>query len=171
MHPLDTIGYRLSNAHHRVNHALAALLRAHCLERGKAYVITPPQWGLMAVLDTTTGQPIGVLAQKLAIDAAALTGTVKRLEQSGLIERVHDQQDRRIVNISLTTEGQDIVNSLDPVVAAFDEQIFPREQQQAFFAQLNQILSRVSLLVPEAESHFDFAIESLRQQEHEQEDK
>lgn len=169
MHPLDTIGYRLSKAHHRVNHALADILRAHCSERGKAYVITPPQWGLMAVLDTTTGQPIGMLAQKLTIDAAALTGTVKRLEQSGLIERVHDREDRRVVNISLTAEGQDIINSLNPVVAAFDEQIFPRDQQQAFFAQLNRLLARVSMVVPEAEGRFDFAIESLRQQEHEDE--
>lgn len=169
MHPLDTIPYRVSHIHHRVAHAFAEVLRTHCAERGKPYVLTPPQWGMMAVLKTTAGQPIGAIGEKLGIDPAALTGTIKRLEQQGLIERVHDHEDRRVVNVSLTAEGQDILRSLEPEVAAFNERLLPDDQRQALFEQLQHLLARISEVVPGMGNRFDLPPEYLWQQDHEHE--
>ncbi len=144
----DLVVYRLMQAHLRVGHSFAELLRAHCVERRKPYVVTPVQWGLMVVLDSMQGQPIGALSEKMRIDAAALTGVIKRLEQSGLIERVHDRVDRRVVRISLSEKGQDIYRSLVPLVKTFNEQILPPEQRPAFFTQLETIAERAEALAP-----------------------
>ncbi|EFH84929.1 hypothetical protein [Ktedonobacter racemifer] len=58
------------------------------------------------------------------------------------------QVDRRIVRLSLTSEGREIVHQLDPVVIAFNERSlhgFSPEQQQTLQEQLRQIVSNVVL--------------------------
>lgn len=162
MQPQDTLGYWLYYAHRCVAYAFFEVLRAHCIERGKAYVITPPQWGVMAQLSDNDGQTIGTLAQKLGVEAPATTGTVTRLEQSGLVERVHDREDRRVVNVSLTAEGQDIVHSLQPVVAEFNERILSGDQRQAFLEQLQHIIANVSTGEPGTGDRFGLLSEHMR---------
>jgi DNA-binding MarR family transcriptional regulator len=169
MQPQDTIGYWLSYALRYVGSAFFEVLEAHCMERGKAYVITPAQWGVMALLSATGEQTIGLLAQQLSVDAPAITAIVRRLEQSGLVERVHDREDRRVVKVSLTAEGQDIIHSLDPVVAAFNEQLLSHDQRQVFLAQLQHLIARISAVAPDTGTRFCFLREHLRQQEHEHE--
>lgn len=169
MQPQDTIGYWLSYAMRYVGSAFFEVLEAHCRERGKAYVITPPQWGLMALVQAHGEQTVSALAQQLGVDAPAITAFVRRLEQNGLVERVHDREDRRVVKIYLTAEGHDILRSLDPVVAAFNERVLPLDQRQAFFEQLQQLIAAVSTLAPDVGNRFSFLAECLRQREHEHE--
>jgi DNA-binding MarR family transcriptional regulator len=171
MQPQDTIGYWLSYTLRYIASAFFEVLRAHCVERGKAYAITPPQWGMMAILSAHGEQTISMLAQKLSVDAPAITAIVGRLEQSGLVERVHDREDRRVVKVYLTAEGQDIIRSLDPVVAAFNERLLPGDQRQAFFEQLQQLIATVSTIAPGTGDRFSFLSKYLRQKDHKQEDR
>jgi DNA-binding MarR family transcriptional regulator len=170
MQPQDTISYWLSYAQRYVGSAFFEVLEAHCVERGKAYVITPPQWGMMALVSVNGEQTVSALAQHLGVDAPAITAFVRRLEQSGLVERVHDREDRRVVKVYLTPEGQDIIRSLDPVVAAFNERIVPRDQWQAFFEQLQQLIATVETVAPGAKSRFSLFKKHMLQKEHEHED-
>src|SRR5438552_792583 len=112
----DTVGYWLSYAQRSFAAAFFEVLQAHCVQRGKPYVITPPQWAILALLSHLDGQTISTLAQHLRVDGPAVTNLVKRLEQSGLVERVRDRQDERVVKVWLTAEGQDIYRSLDLLV-------------------------------------------------------
>lgn len=169
MQPQDTISYWLSYTLRYVVSAFTEVLRAHCAELGKAYVITPPHWGVMALVSANNGQTIGMLAQQLRVDAPAITAIVGRLEQSGLVERVHDREDRRVVKVYVTAEGQDIIRSLDPIVAEFTERLLPADQRQSFFAQLRELIARVSTLAPGAGDRFGFPQEYLRQRDHEHE--
>src|SRR5215472_3237190 len=95
------------------------VLRAHCEERGKPYVITPPQWGALSLLLAHDGLTIGAMAQKRGVDAPTATGIITRLEQHGLVERQHDREDRRVVKIYLTDEGRDIIRALASPVEQF----------------------------------------------------
>jgi DNA-binding MarR family transcriptional regulator len=167
MQPSDTISYWLSYTLRYVGSAFFEVLRAHCVERGKPYVVTPPQWAVLAFVSESGGQTIGTLAQKLGVEAPAITGIVTRLEQSGLVERVHDREDRRVVKVSLTAEGQDIVRSLDPVVAAFNERLLPGDQRQALLEQLQHLIARVSEVMPDMGNRLGLLSEYLRQKEHE----
>jgi DNA-binding MarR family transcriptional regulator len=149
MQPDDTIGYWLSYAQRCYVSVLLEVLRRHCIDRGKTYVVTPSQWALMSLLAKCDGQTITTLAQQLSVDAPSITNIVKRLEQSDLVVRVRDQGDQRVVTVSLTTEGQDIICTLNPLVALFNEQVFPTEQRQVLLAQLRQLVASVSEIAPD----------------------
>lgn len=153
MRPDETLGSWIALTMHSLTNAFAEVLQKQCKHLKKSYVITPPQWSTLAWIDTYQVLPIGVLAQKLGIDASVATGIVKRLEAHGLIQRVHDQIDRRIVQLSLTSEGHEITHQLNPVVSAFNAhsfQGFSPEQQQVLLEQLRQIISNVA---PETRSN------------------
>ena len=123
MRPDDTLGYWLTQTMRSVGNAFANVLQTACMTLGKSYVITPPQWFVLGSLAHEQDLPIGTLAQRLALDASVVTGIVKRLEQHGLIERVHDRTDYRLVRLHLTVEGQSITHERATVVATFNQRL------------------------------------------------
>src|SRR5581483_4592052 len=147
MRPDDFAGQGLFTMTHRAGNALAELLQAKCTALGMSFVVTPSQWVALAWLEEDNGIPIGTLAHRLDIEASVTTCIVQRLEQRGLLERVHDREDRRVVKIFLTKPGRELVRALEPGVIAFHEQLFrgfSSEEQRAFVAYLHQLMSNVS---------------------------
>ena len=146
-----SLSYWLFYVQRCVAYAYAEVLRAHCEERGKPYVITPPQWGALSLLLVQDGQTIGAMSQMRGIDAAAGTGIITRLEQNGLVERRHDREDRRVVKVYLTDEGRDIIHTLASTVEQFDQSVlrgFSESEQDRFLAQLQQLIANVSEIGP-----------------------
>ncbi|HET8847116.1 MAG TPA: MarR family transcriptional regulator [Ktedonobacteraceae bacterium] len=142
MRPDDFAGHWIFKVVHRMGNLFSDLLQACCIAHGLSYVITPAQWAALAWLDEADGIPIGTLAQHLDIEASVTTGIVQRLEQHGLLERVHDQQDRRLVKIFLTARGREITHVLEPVAVAFHERLFQgfsSEERQAFLISLRHL--------------------------------
>lgn len=126
-----------------VTYAYAEVLRVHCEERGKPYVITPPQWGALALLLIQDGMTIGTMSQKRGMDAPAATGIITRLEQNGLVERRHDREDRRVVKVYLTEEGRDISRTLVSAVEHFEQSMkrgFADGELDRFLAQLQRLI-------------------------------
>lgn len=151
MRPDEMLGFWFAFAMHSFSHAFSEVLQEECKRLDKPYTITPPQWGTLAWVNEFQVLPIGVLAQRLGVDASVATGIVRRLELHGLVERVHDQIDRRIVRLSLTSEGHTIVAQLIPVVSAFNERSLAGlapEQRRAFLLQLRHVIANVA---PEAQ--------------------
>jgi DNA-binding MarR family transcriptional regulator len=153
--PLDDnrgrLAYWLFYAQRSVAYAYAEVLRAHCQERGKPYVITPPQWGALSLLLVQDGMTIGTMSQKRGVDAPAATGIVTRLEQHGLVERRHDREDRRVVKIYLTDEGRDISSTLASSVEQFDQILkrgFSEGDMARLLEQLQQLIVNVSGIGP-----------------------
>ena len=146
MQPDNSIGYWLSYAQRCFSSAFSEVLRRHCAEQGKTYEITPAQWGILSFLAREQEQSISALAQRLRFDAPAVTNIVQRLEQSGLVERMRDREDQRIVKVSLSEEGQEIMRSL---------------QRQTFIEELQRFVARASTLVPESAGRFGFLREHL----------
>src|SRR5438309_570018 len=132
--PNNFLGYWLFYAERSVAYAFYEALKACCLEHNKPYFVTPPQWGMLYQLFLNDGLTIGMLSQRGGIDAPTVTGIVKRLEHSGLVERVHDREDRRVVKVYLTGEGRDIMQYLPGAVNAFNDIMTdgftPSEQQE-----------------------------------------
>ena len=153
--PLDDnrgrLSYWLFYAQRCVAYAYAEVLRAHCEERGKLYVITPPQWGALSLLLVHDGMTIGTMSQKRGVDAPAATGIITRLEQNGLVERRHDREDRRVVKVYLTDEGRYISNTLVSSVEQFEQSIkrgFSEGELDRLLAQLQQLITNVSQIGP-----------------------
>ena len=153
--PLDDnrgrLSYWLFYAQRCVAYAYAEVLRAHCEERGKPYVITPPQWGALSLLLVQDGMTIGAMSQKRGVDAPAATGIITRLEQNGLVERRHDREDRRVVKVYLTDEGKDISHTLVSSVEHFELSIkrgFSEGEMDRFLVQLQQLIANAAEIGP-----------------------
>ena len=145
------LSYWLFYAQRCVTYAYAEVLRAHCEERGKPYVITPPQWGALSLLLVHDGMTIGAMSQKRGVDAPAATGIITRLEQNGLVERRHDREDRRVVKVYLTEEGRDISHTLVSSVEHFEQSMkrgFSESEMDRFLLQLQQLIANAAEIGP-----------------------
>ena len=145
------LSYWLFYAQRCVAYAYAEVLRAHCEERAKPYVITPPQWGALELLLAQDGMTIAAMSQKRGVDAPAATGIITRLEQMGLVERRHDREDRRVVKVYLTAEGRDISHTLVSSVERFEHNItqgFSQGELDRFLLQLQQLIANADEIGP-----------------------
>jgi DNA-binding MarR family transcriptional regulator len=145
--PQEAIGYWLASALRGLGRAFTEVLDAHCRGRGKAYTITPAQYGVLSLLDHDGEQTIGGIAEALRVDLPTVTGIVTRLERIGLLARSHDRVDRRLVLVALTAEGQDLAISLRGIAAAFNEDVlrgFSPDERRALIEQLQRIIANVS---------------------------
>ncbi len=145
------LSYWLFYAQRCVAYAYAEVMRAHCHERGKPYVITPPQWGALSLLLAEDGMTIGTMSKKRAVDAPTATGIINRLEEHGLVQRRPDREDRRAVKIHLTEEGRDIAKTLAAPIADFDRRMkrgLSDGELDRLLAQLQRIIANVSQIGP-----------------------
>lgn len=142
MRPDETLGYWLMQTMRSVANAFADVLQTSCATLGKPYVITPQQWFALSLLASEQDLPIGILAQRLVLDASVVTGIIKRLEQPGLIERVHDRTDYRLVRLHLTGEGQELTHALATAAIAFNQRLlqgFSHEERELLLQQFARI--------------------------------
>ncbi len=75
---------------------------SHPVIKGK---ITPEQYWLLMRLKKAGTLKVSELAQGLGITNSSATIATKRLEKLGLVSRVRQQSDERVVALSLTPEG------------------------------------------------------------------
>jgi DNA-binding MarR family transcriptional regulator len=165
IHTEDYMGYWLFYAQRSVAYAFYEALKACCLQHKKAYVVTPPQWGVLSLLQNQDGQTIGTLSQQRAIDAPTMTGIVKRLEQNGLVERRHDREDRRLVKVFLTDEGRDIMRFLPEAAIEFNQTMskgFSEEEKRDLQAKLQTIIANLADIGPETGDRFGLLPDFVR---------
>src|SRR6266487_6640516 len=148
----NAIGYWLFYAQRCVGYAFLEVLKRCCVKRGKPYVVTPPQWMVLYLLYyDQDGLTINTISQRRGLDAPTITGVVKRLEQSGLVERHHDRTDRRVVKVYLTEEGRDIMRFLPDVVRDFNAMMtqgLSEDEKRDLQAKLQRMIVNVSAVAP-----------------------
>ena len=163
----DNLGYWLFYSQRIVAHAFAEALRLCCEEQNKLYVVTPPQWGLLALLNEGDGLTIGSISLKRGLDAPTVTGIVNRLEHNGLVERRHDKEDRRVVKVYLTGEGRDIIRYLYETADTFHgilTRTLSEDELKRIRSQLQQFIVNVSAVGPGTGDRFgrlqDFQVDA-----------
>jgi DNA-binding MarR family transcriptional regulator len=87
----------------------------------KGLKVTRSQWWVLAYVSRKDGMAQTQLAEKLDVGKVAIGGLIDRLERSGLVKRVPDEQDRRIKRIFLTPKGKRLVEKLREVSMDFNE--------------------------------------------------
>lgn len=101
----DSVGYQLAYAskHHQnyFNEALDEL----GLRGGQEFVL--------AQLAETDGCSQSYLAEALSVKPPTITKIVRKLEDSGLIERCQDPDDARVQQVFLTEEGKDMIEPIE----------------------------------------------------------
>ncbi|MFF2755099.1 MarR family winged helix-turn-helix transcriptional regulator [Psychrobacillus sp. NPDC058041] len=77
-----------------------------------AYTITPPQFVALQWLFEHGDMTIGDLSNKMYLAFSTTTDLIDRMEKSALVQRVRDEQDRRVVRIHLLKEGERIIEEV-----------------------------------------------------------
>lgn len=75
---------------------------------GAGVELTPPQVHAMLWLGMEGPLSHSTLGQRAGCSAPSTTGLVDRLEKQGLVERVRDLDDRRVVLVQLTGKGEQV---------------------------------------------------------------
>ncbi|MBI5285277.1 MAG: MarR family transcriptional regulator [Chloroflexi bacterium] len=88
--------------------------------------LTIPQMRLLWALRDEDGLPVGVLAEHLGVNPSTITGHVDRLVRQGLVRRLEDPADRRIVRNLLTEQGDATVGALRRIAGTFIVNILKR---------------------------------------------
>jgi DNA-binding MarR family transcriptional regulator len=68
---------------------------------------------VLILLDAHGTLKMSRLAEALDVSVASATGIVDRMEKRGLVERVHDLEDRRVVLVSVAEGGRTTLRALD----------------------------------------------------------
>src|SRR5450755_994061 len=68
--------------------------------------ITQAQWGPLFVLRSRRASTVAELARELQTDPGAMTRLLDRLESKGFCRRERSTDDRRVVHLELTPEGE-----------------------------------------------------------------
>lgn len=77
-----------------------------------SYTITPPQFVALQWLFEIGDMTIGDLSNKMYLAFSTTTDLIDRMEKSELVQRVRDDQDRRVVRIHLLKEGERIIEEV-----------------------------------------------------------
>jgi DNA-binding MarR family transcriptional regulator len=121
--------------------ALDACLSKHDLLQGRWWVL------ILLMREEHWSSTPSVLAEKIGVTRATMTGLIDSLEQSGLVKRVFDKADRRSVIIQLTDAGQ---AKLDVVMPDYYRRL--RQCMQGLDEnsriQLQHILGLINLGIP-----------------------
>ena len=79
--------------------------------------LTYAQWLPLYKLVVNEGQTMAGIARDLEMDPGAMTRSLDRLEAKGLVRRERSTEDRRVVNLVLTDEGQAVAGQVPAVLA------------------------------------------------------
>jgi DNA-binding MarR family transcriptional regulator len=82
------------------------------MESMHANGVTPTQFFVLMYLRKQGSCKISELADHMGVKPSAVTFMIDRLEQNNIVIREHDKKDRRVVNISLSSQGEEKVKMI-----------------------------------------------------------
>jgi len=100
----DYLLYLLARASHVVSSEFHSILR-------RAGVAVPV-WRVLATLAGSPGETVSGLADACLLQQPTMTKLLDRMVRDGLVKRLPDARDRRVVRIQMTPRGETMVNEL-----------------------------------------------------------
>ena len=131
----EFLPYRLSLASNTISGGIATLY-------AERFNLTIPEWRIMAILGRFHGLSAREVAERTAMDKVAVSRALKRLQQTGHVDRRVSPEDRRRSVLSLTPGGRVIYNQVAPMALDYERRLLDGlspEQRQS----LNELLDRL----------------------------
>lgn len=87
--------------------------------------VTEPQYNVLRIL-RGAGEPLPCLevASRMVTVVPAITGLLDRLETAGLVLRARSAEDRRVVFVSISRSGLQLLAKLDEPIAELQRELF-----------------------------------------------
>jgi DNA-binding MarR family transcriptional regulator len=108
--------YRLSVLAKRVSTDFARLY-------GDRFGITIAEWRVLAHLSQHDQVSVREIHLRADMDKSKVSRAAARLEQAGLIEKREGESDRRLVALSLSDKGREMVAAIVPIAREFEREI------------------------------------------------
>jgi DNA-binding MarR family transcriptional regulator len=142
-HLRDSIGYLLKRSQRLMQERIEGLFE----QQG----FTLQQWVVLMYVRDGLAVTIADICRDLHHDSGAMTRLVDQLEDRKLIERRRRADDRRVVELSLTDAGSEVLETLVPTACdalntALDG--FSREEVKMLQSMLRRLTVRLEELVP-----------------------
>lgn len=105
--------------------------------------ITLNQFLLLLILSRKENYMMSELAHEMGTSSGNMTAMIDRMVQSGLVERGRSPKDRRVVQVWISPEGEDLANRIRRSTEAGIRRLIrriPDDQKQAFFDTLSVII-------------------------------
>lgn len=112
-----------SQPHHRIAFLLSQLGSdaASSFERElQALNVTASDAGLLRLIGRNPGVSQRALSRQIGVGPSRIVAVLDRLEGRGLIERRRSRTDRRIHEVVLTEEGEEVLDSIRPLADAHE---------------------------------------------------
>jgi len=148
---------RLTIEEHIVR-ALRQIARAtdlHSRALLQQFGLTAPQLAALREIERLQPVTAGVLAARMHMGAATLTGVLDRLQERGLVGRARDTGDRRNVVLRLTPAGAELFAAAPPALAhAFTRRLheLPEWELTNILSTLQRVAGMMGPCLEEAES-------------------
>ena len=131
----EFLPYRLAVAASRVSKAFE---RRYMAEAG----ISVPEWRVMAHLSQIGEVSVREIEARVDMEKSKVSRAASRLEEQGLVAKITNPDDRRLVSLSLTPEGREVMARLIPLAAEFQAEIVRilGENHESFDARLGALM-------------------------------
>jgi MarR family transcriptional regulator, transcriptional regulator for hemolysin len=96
-------------------HDVARLMRKRFEQNARDLGLTRSQGQVLVTLANNEGIHQGALAEKLDVEPITLTRILDRLEEAGLIERLHHRKDRRVRLLRLTPAAHPLLDDISAI--------------------------------------------------------
>lgn len=110
--------------------ALTILLRAsgsvtNMLKKDmRSYGLNPTEFTVMEVLYSKGEQPIQIIGNKVLLASSSITYVIDQLEKKNYVKRKVNESDRRVTLVSITQEGNDMMEDIFPQHSDVIENLF-----------------------------------------------
>ncbi|MEC8579250.1 MAG: MarR family winged helix-turn-helix transcriptional regulator [Pseudomonadota bacterium] len=111
--------YRLAVAAKHTSEQLARQYRDR-------FGISIPEWRVLVHLAHSGNTSVRDIEARVAMEKYEVSRAAKRLREAGLIERKENPEDRRLIILSLTVEGQKMMAELLPMAKAHQAELEKR---------------------------------------------
>ncbi|WP_282095370.1 MarR family winged helix-turn-helix transcriptional regulator [Epibacterium ulvae] len=119
---------------------ITAQLSANLANRYRdKYAITVAEWRVLVNLAYSDSRSIRDIQWRVGMDKSKVSRAVSRLEAAGHLTKAVNPNDRRLLELSLTEKGYQLVRELVPLAEEFQDKL--RTQLGPQFASLSQGLN------------------------------
>lgn len=82
------------------------------VEQIRTFGLTEPQFGVIECLGHLGNLPLGDLSSRMLMSCGNATVIIDNLEKEGLVERIREKKDRRVIKVGLTEKGQKLFDEI-----------------------------------------------------------
>ena len=103
---------------------LASLLsRGLAAEYESRYRISVPEWRVLVHLTQESEISVRDIKERVDMDRARVTRAVQRLDARGLVSKLVNERDRRLVRLALTPSGRKLAAELSQLAMEFERRV------------------------------------------------